>query len=51
LDALLALTIFSMGIIFYCDSVTNMNYQLVKTQKQVIESRKKYEKKKGIYND
>lgn len=51
IDAIVALILISVGFIFYFNSVSAIDKNMYQTRKNMIESRIKYEKEKGVYND
>lgn len=50
IDSIIALTIISIGIIFFCESNHYMNNSLNKARKELVRKRIENERKKGIYN-
>lgn len=50
IDSIMALTLISMGMIFFCESNQYMYNNLGKARRTLIQKRIEYEKKKGFYD-
>lgn len=51
IDSITALTLISVGMIFFCESNRYMNNNLGKARHALIQKRIDYEKKKGFYDN
>ncbi len=50
IDSITALTLISVGMIFFCESNQYMYDNLGKARRTLIQKRIEYEKKKGFYD-